>query len=30
MTVAEVLEHLDAVVAEAKSLGGMPLLPVGI
>jgi hypothetical protein len=30
MSVAEVLEHLDAVVAEAKSNGGMPLLPVGI
>ena len=30
MTVAEVLEHLDAVVAEAKSLGAMPALPVVI
>ena len=30
MTVAEVLEHLDAVVAEAKAQGGMPLLPVGV
>ncbi|MGD0832007.1 MAG: hypothetical protein ABR907_13775 [Terracidiphilus sp.] len=28
MTVAEVLEHLEAVVAEAKELGGMPILPV--
>jgi hypothetical protein len=28
MTVAEVLAHLDAVVAEAKALGGMPTLPV--
>jgi hypothetical protein len=30
MTVAEALEHLDAVVAEAKQLGSIPLLPVGI
>jgi hypothetical protein len=30
MTVAEVLEHLDAVVAEARGLGEMPRLPVGI
>jgi hypothetical protein len=30
MTVAEVLQHLDAVVDEARALGGMPLLPVGI
>jgi hypothetical protein len=30
MTVAEVLEHLDAVVAEAQEQGAMPLLPVGI
>jgi hypothetical protein len=30
MAVPEVLEHLDAVVAEAKTQGGMPLLPVGI
>jgi len=29
MTVAEVLDHLDAVVAEAKTLGEMPALPVG-
>jgi len=29
MTVAEVLEHLDAVVAEAKQLGGMPAIPAG-
>ena len=28
MTVAEVLEHLDAVVAEAKELGQMPVLPI--
>ena len=28
MTVAEVLEHLDAVVAEAKAQGAMPALPV--
>jgi len=29
MTVAEVLEHLDAVVAEAKGLGAMPAIPAG-
>ena len=29
MTVVEVLDHLDAVVAEAKQLGAMPALPVG-
>jgi hypothetical protein len=29
MTVAEVLDHLDAVVAEAKTEGSMPALPVG-
>jgi hypothetical protein len=29
MTVAEVFEHLDAVVAEAKAQGAMPALPVG-
>jgi hypothetical protein len=29
MTVPEVLDHLDAVVAEAKDLGAMPSLPVG-
>jgi len=28
MTVAEVLDHLDAVVAEAKRQGAMPVLPV--
>lgn len=28
MTVEEVLDHLDAVVAEAKQLGEMPTLPV--
>lgn len=30
MTVEEVLEHLDAVVSEARTQGGMPLLPVGV
>ena len=30
MTVAEVLENLDAVVAEAKAQGAIPALPVGI
>jgi hypothetical protein len=30
MSVPDVLEHLDAVVAEAKAQGGMPSLPVGI
>lgn len=29
MTVAEVLEHLDAVVAEAKQQGEMPAIPAG-
>jgi len=29
MTVPEVLDHLDAVVAEAKEQGVMPSLPVG-
>ena len=29
MTVAEVLDQLDAVVAEAKAQGTMPALPVG-
>jgi hypothetical protein len=29
MTVAEVLVHLDAVVAEVKTLGEMPALPAG-
>ncbi|MGB8028153.1 MAG: hypothetical protein WCF30_00690 [Terracidiphilus sp.] len=29
MTVAEVLDHLDAVVAEAKTQGSMPALPEG-
>jgi len=28
MTVADVLEHLDVVVEEAKELGAMPTLPV--
>jgi hypothetical protein len=30
MTVGEVLDHLDAVVAEAKAEGALPALPVGI
>lgn len=30
MTVEEVLGHLDAVVSEARTQGGMPLLPVGV
>ena len=30
MTVAEVLDNLDAVVAEAKTEGAIPPLPVGI
>jgi hypothetical protein len=30
MSVPEVLEHLDAVVAEAKARGGMPALPAGV
>jgi len=30
MTVADVLDHLDAVVAEAQAQGGIPLLPVGV
>ena len=30
MSVAEVLEHLDAIVAEGKQLGGLPALPVGV
>lgn len=30
MTVPEVLQHLDAVVVEAKKLGAMPTLPVGV
>jgi hypothetical protein len=29
MTVAEVLEHLDSVVADARRQGAMPSLPVG-
>ena len=29
MTLPEVLDHLDAVVAEAKNQGAMPSLPVG-
>ena len=28
MTIPEVLDHLDAVVAEAKEIGAMPTLPV--
>ena len=30
MSIPEVLEHLDAVVTEAKAQGGMPELPVGV
>jgi hypothetical protein len=30
MSVEDVLRHLDAVVDEARALGGMPPLPVGI
>src|ERR1035437_2855041 len=30
MTVEEVLTHLDVVVAEARALGEMPTLPVGV
>jgi hypothetical protein len=30
MSVEEVLSHLDAVVAEAKSAGSIPSLPVGV
>jgi len=30
MTVPEVLEGVDVVVDEARQLGGMPQLPVGI
>jgi hypothetical protein len=30
MSVAEVLEHLDAVVAEARQQGSIPTLPVGV
>lgn len=30
MSVDEVLEHLDAVVAEAKAQGSLPVLPVGV
>lgn len=30
MTVDEVLEHLDAVVSEAKAQGSIPRLPAGI
>lgn len=30
MSVDEVLSHLDAVVAEAKSQGSIPSLPVGV
>jgi hypothetical protein len=29
MTVPEVLDHLDAVVTQAKEQGAMPVLPVG-
>ena len=30
MSVEEVLSHLDAVVAEAKAQGNIPVLPVGV
>jgi hypothetical protein len=30
MSIPQVLEHLDAVVTEARARGGMPELPVGI
>jgi len=30
MTVAEVLEHLDAVVSEAREAGFVPSLPIGV
>ena len=30
MSVPEVLEHLDVVVAEAKAQGAMPTLPAGV
>jgi hypothetical protein len=30
MSVEEVLQHLDAVVEEARGRGGLPVLPVGI
>ena len=30
MTVPEVLDHLDAVVIEAKAQGAMPTLPAGV
>ena len=30
MSLDETLQHLDAVVDEARALGGMPALPVGI
>jgi hypothetical protein len=30
MSISQVLEHLDAVVEEARALGGMPVLPVGV
>jgi hypothetical protein len=30
MSVSEVLEQLDAVVAEGKANGGLPLLPAGV
>jgi len=30
VSVDETLAHLDAIVAEAKQLGGLPALPVGI
>lgn len=30
MSVSEVLQHLDSVIAEGKQLGGLPALPVGV
>jgi hypothetical protein len=30
MTVAEVLQQVDAILAEAKDMGSLPALPVGI
>ena len=30
MTVVDVIDHLDAVAAEVRSQGGLPLLPVGV
>ena len=30
MSISEVLEHLDEIVAEGKKAGGLPSLPVGV